>query len=128
MEYKVVAPEQMNATFAKAYNSKNVENLVRLYEPEAKLIKLDGSVAQGLQEIREELTNLIQLGGQMVSENHFSIEQGEVALLRANFVVTTVNEHGEEIQIKGSTSEVVKRQPDGTWLYIIDHPFGANQS
>jgi hypothetical protein len=25
-----------------------------------------------------------------------------------------------------STTEVVRRQPDGSWLYIIDHPFGAS--
>ncbi|MBP1989724.1 hypothetical protein J2Z66_001322 [Paenibacillus eucommiae] len=24
------------------------------------------------------------------------------------------------------TSEVVRKQPDDSWLYIIDHPFGTD--
>jgi uncharacterized damage-inducible protein DinB len=28
--------------------------------------------------------------------------------------------------VEGASSEVVRRQADGTWKYVIDHPFGAN--
>ena len=29
---------------------------------------------------------------------------------------------GKPIQITGKNAEVVQRQPDGTWRFIIDHP------
>jgi hypothetical protein len=28
--------------------------------------------------------------------------------------------------ITGSTAEVARRQTDGTWLYLIENPLGAN--
>ena len=33
---------------------------------------------------------------------------------------------GNPVDLRGSTAEVVRRQPDGTWKYAIDHPFGGN--
>jgi ketosteroid isomerase-like protein len=36
---------------------------------------------------------------------------------------TDVN--GNAIALAGQTSDVVRRQTDGTWLLIIDNPYGA---
>ena len=32
---------------------------------------------------------------------------------------------GSEVNLTGQTSDVVRRQPDGTWLLVIDNPFGC---
>lgn len=32
---------------------------------------------------------------------------------------------GKPLSMSGKTSEVLRRQPDGRWLYIIDHPADA---
>ncbi len=29
-------------------------------------------------------------------------------------------------ELSGKTIEVVRRQPDGTWLFVIDDPFARN--
>ena len=31
---------------------------------------------------------------------------------------------GAEISVAGQTSDVVKKQSDGNWLFVIDNPFG----
>lgn len=126
MDYKVHAPEQMNATFVRAFNSGQIENLMLLYQPDALLIRLDGSVARGTEEIRNELVKLLTIGVKADGYNQFALIHGDTALLRANFLITVINENGQEAQMKGSSSEVIKQQPDGSWLYVIDHPFGAN--
>ena len=126
MDYKVHTPDQMNATFVRAFNSRQIENLMMLYQPDAILMRLDGSVARGTEEIRDELTNLLTMAIKVDGDNQFALIHDDTALLRANFLITVINENGQEAQIKGSSSEVVKQQPDGCWLYVIDHPFGAN--
>jgi len=45
---------------------------------------------------------------------------GDLALLRGDFTFTS-----SDVEFGSSTAEVVRRQPDGTWLYIIDHPSGS---
>jgi len=32
---------------------------------------------------------------------------------------------GAEISVAGQTSDVVKKQSDGNWLFVIDNPFGG---
>ncbi len=126
MDYKVFAPQQMNQTFVAAFNSKQVDNLMLLYEPDAVLVRLDGSLARGTDQIREELLKLLSMGIRAEGQNQFAITFANTALLRANFTITLLGEDGQETSIKGSSLEVLRQQPDGSWLYIIDHPFGAN--
>ena len=124
--FKVESPAQMNGIFAAAYNSGAVENLLALYEPQAVLITKAGESLIGLEAIKSELQNLFKLGGTMVSENQYAFQMENVALLRAKFVLKTTTSKGDPLEITGNTSEVVRQQSDGRWLYIIDHPFGAN--
>ena len=29
------------------------------------------------------------------------------------------------VQMEGATSDVLRKQPDGRWLFVIDNPWGA---
>lgn len=123
----VMNPEDMNAAFAEAYNSCDIGNLLALYEPGAVVINPDGCKDQGIDLIRKTLEDLFRLQGSMVSKNIYCIPIENIALLRAHFILNTVDADGSPIQIQGHTSEIVRKQPDDSWLYIIDHPFGADQ-
>jgi ketosteroid isomerase-like protein len=126
MTYKVFAPQQMNQTFVAAFNSGQIDNLLMLYEPDAVLVRSDGSLVRGTDQIRDELSKLLSMGIRSEGQNQFAITYGNTALPRANFTITLLSEDGQETFISGSSWEVVSQQPSGCWLYIIDHPFGAN--
>ncbi len=120
--FKVHAPQEMNATFARAFNSRKLENLLSLYEPDAVLlVDASGSSANGLDAIGAELARLLEAPGIMVSRNNFCVVHSDVALLRADFALRD----GDRLVASGSTAELVRRQADGTWLYVIDHAAGA---
>jgi ketosteroid isomerase-like protein len=121
--FKVTEPQLMNETFARAFNSRRIENLLSLYEPTATLL-VDGSGREftGLDAISEELARLLAAPGTMTSRNKFCVCHGNIALLRADFALRD----GELVIVAGSTAEVVRRQDDGSWLYLIDHAAGAS--
>lgn len=121
--FKVHAPRDMNPTFARAFNSRSLDNMLALYEPEAVLLT-DGSgrEARGLKAIAGELTKLLQAPGTMTSVNNFCVVHGDLAMLRADFILRD----GDNVIVQGSTAELVRRQADGTWLYVIDHAAGAS--
>lgn len=120
---KVLTPADMNPAFAEMFNSRDINNLLSLYEPGA-VLKTDGSekTLTGLREIAAELEGFLTVPGKMVSQNNFCIEFGEIALLRADW--TLLGDDGAVI-ISGSSAEIVRKQPDGSWLYIVDHAAGA---
>jgi hypothetical protein len=36
-----------------------------------------------------------------------------------------IDAEGDEVSFSGITAEVVRRQADGTWKYVIDDPWGG---
>ena len=119
----VTDPRRMNEAFARAFNSRSLEGLLVLYEPGA-VLRVDTSErdATGADAIADALRRLLQAPGRMTSTNSFCIAQGDLALLRADWEI--VDDGGTVAS--GSSAELVRRQPDGAWRYVIDHAVGAS--
>lgn len=61
----------------------------------------------------------------MTSTNKFCVQFEDLALLSAEWKIETTNEKGERTEIKDVSAEVVRKQENGTWLYVIDNPFSV---
>jgi ketosteroid isomerase-like protein len=121
---RVTDPRDMNETFARAFNSRSIDELLGLYEPDAALrVDATDKTSSGKEQIATQLSNLLQSPGTMVSRNSFCIERGDIALLRADWALLGDD---DVVIASGSSAEVVRRQPDGAWLYVIDHAAGAS--
>ncbi len=53
------------------------------------------------------------------------IESGDTALVHSKWTTVGTDADGNRVDFAGQGTEVVRRQADGTWLFIIDNPFGA---
>jgi uncharacterized protein (TIGR02246 family) len=116
----------MNSAFAEAFNAGDIEALTSLYEPGAVLVPRPGVVVEGVGAIRPALQELLALRGVMRSENQYALVHGDIALLRAKVHLVGAAPDGSRVEINNHTAEVIRRQPDGSWLYILDHPYGAD--
>ena len=123
---KVYNPADINAAFADAFNSGHLDRLMALYEPTAVLVPKPGEIVEGTAGIRAALEGLLALKGTMRSENQYALVHGDIALLRAKVHLVGAAPDGSRVEINNHTSEVVRRQSDGSWLYILDHPYGAD--
>jgi uncharacterized protein (TIGR02246 family) len=103
-----------------AFNDGDVEALVALYEPDAAMATPEGAFVYGHDAIREQWAGFIALGGTISMTTRHAAEAGDVALLSNawHFVA-------EGMEFSSRTSEVARRQADGSWRYVIDHPYGA---
>jgi uncharacterized protein (TIGR02246 family) len=117
----------MSAAFAEACNSGDVDRALSLYEPDALLAPQPGQRARGTAAIREALVALLALKGRMASTNAYCMEVGDLALLRGDWTFAGTGPDGETVELAGRSAEVVRRQRDGSWLYVIDHPFGSDE-
>jgi len=116
----------MNAAFGAAVSSGDIEQVLALYEPQALLAPRPGARARGLGEIRAALEELLSLRGTMESRNVWCMEVGELALLQGEWRLVGTTPDGSALELSSRTAEVVRRQPDGTWLYVLDHAFGGD--
>jgi ketosteroid isomerase-like protein len=115
---------EINSHYNEVFRSGDLEGLVALYEPNAVLAPQPGHLVRGREAIREQLRSLLGLVGTLHAENQSCVEFENLALLRANWHFTGTDPGGDRVEIGGASAKVARRQPDGSWLYIMDLPWG----
>ena len=60
--------------------------------------------------------------GHMSLQTRYAVELGDLAILSNSWTFRA----GDD-EMPGTTAEVARREPDGSWLYIIDHPFAHDR-
>ena len=119
-------PEEVDQLFVQAFSAGDLEALVALYEPAAVMVPQSGQVVTGREAIRGALQGLLTLCGEFHMEVKSVVETGGLALVRSDWSLVGTAPGGCLVDLSGRGSEVVRRQPDGTWLYIIDNPFAGD--
>lgn len=105
------SPEDLSEFFLRRANAGDVEGLVALYEPDAVLALSPGEAAVGHEQIREVYTRLL------ADRPVFTSAGQRPPLRNGDLALTSTRLPGG-----GTTVEVARRQPDGTWLWVIDQP------
>jgi len=121
-------PADCDRRFAECVQSSDLDGLVALYEPGACLVRQDGTIAIGHLEIRQALAALTSQP--MTIEMHVvaAIETDDLAMLYNDWDIRLVGGDGMPTGRAGKAIEIVRRQPDGRWLFVIDDPFGRDRS
>jgi uncharacterized protein (TIGR02246 family) len=114
-------PSAIHAAVEERFNPKDLDGLVELYEKDARMVTPDGSVVEGIDAIREQWQGFLAMNAQMKVRTRFVVEVGDIALLRNDWTV-----EAPEMEMASAAAEVVRRQADGSWRYIVDHPFGSS--
>ncbi len=118
-------PEDPDRMITEALNAGDLDGVVALYEPEAILLTgpEEGNVARGTEAIRRFFSEFIAMKPKARTEVDMTIQVGDIALTGCNWVFESTGPDGGPINVSGRSVEVVRRQPDGTWLFVIDNPY-----
>src|SRR5271169_4586604 len=103
-----------------AFNAADTGALVALYEDDAAMATPDGTFVSGRDAIREQWSGFVALDGNIQMTTRYAVVVGETALLSNDWHFT-----GAGMEFSSRTAEVARRQPDGTWKYVVDHPYAA---
>ena len=104
-----VEPEDLEPLFVERVNAGDVEGLVALYAPDAVMAFPPGNVAIGSEAIRQVFSDFVASGVRLtLGDQQPVLRVGDLALGSTRLVDG------------GVTAEVARRQPDGTWRWVID--------
>jgi hypothetical protein len=102
-------PQDLERFLVTRQRAGDVEGMVALFEPHAVIDTCDGGSAVGTEEIRA------LFAGQIAAGKTFEFGEQRPALMSGDLALTST------LLPDGSvTSEVARRQGDGTWLWVID--------
>jgi len=119
-------PEQVLASIVNGINSGDLESLMPLYESEAAFATQPGSLAPGAAGIREALTGFISMNGKLDLQVTRVLEAGDLALVIGTWSFDGTGPDGEPVHLTANNADVLRRQTDGTWRFVIDNPWGTD--
>jgi uncharacterized protein (TIGR02246 family) len=111
----------MHRAFQDAFNAGDSDGLAGLYEEDA-VLRLGGQIVAGRDAIRETIDGFFAMQPVMTIETRSVLESSEgVALLDGRWTLAGTGPDGSEVRMAGRNNEVIRRQPDGAWRFLIDN-------
>jgi uncharacterized protein (TIGR02246 family) len=110
---------------AAALNSGDVDAALALYEPDAGFITAQGDLARGEGGLRAEFEAIVASKATMIGEAVKTVVVKDIALVFVRYSATLPAPDGKTLEFGGLSTDVLRQQPDGTWLSVIDNPYGV---
>jgi ketosteroid isomerase-like protein len=111
------SPEEICRLFQQAMAAGDLDAVLSVYDAEIAFLNQAGEVKQGLEELRKELAPLAAARARFEFSIRQIIRSGDIALMHTDWQVTSPQ------PMFTYAIEVARRQPDGTWRWLIGDPF-----
>jgi uncharacterized protein (TIGR02246 family) len=119
-------PEHVLKAVVEGINTGNFDLLMSLYEPEAAFATQPGSLAHGLGGICESLDAFVAMKGTLDLKVSRVLEVSDLALVVGDWSFTGTGPDGEPVKLAAKNADVLRRQADGSWRFVIDNPWGTD--
>ena len=119
------SPEEVHQLWESAMNAGDLEAVLELYEPAATVVPQPGQVVTGTDAIREVMSGFLALQPRFELRQRQVLVTGDVALLMSEWTMQATGPDGSPVQMTATTSDVARRQADGSWRFAIDNPYGT---
>ncbi len=123
---RAATPEQVLESIVTGINAGDLESLLPLYESKAAFVPEPGTLAPGAAGIGESLNAFISMNGELDLEVTRVLEADDLALVIGVWSFNGTGPEGEPVQLAARNADVLRRQADGTWRFVIDNPWGTD--
>jgi ketosteroid isomerase-like protein len=110
-------PEEICELFKQYMAAGDIESLLGIYDHEVTFLNQSRELKRGRQELREELAVLASAKAKFDFNIKQVIQSGDIALMHTEWTVSSPR------MMHSYAIEVARRQPDGTWRWLIGDPF-----
>jgi len=119
-------PEKVLESIVTGINTGDLESLMPLYEREAAFAAEPGTLAHGAPGVGEALTGFISMNGELDLEVTRVLEVDDLALVVGEWSFNGTGPDGEPVRLAARNADVLRRQADGSWRFVIDNPWGTD--
>jgi uncharacterized protein (TIGR02246 family) len=119
-------PEAVLQSIVDGINTGDLDSLMTLYEPDAVFATQPGKLTNGFPGIREALSNFVAAKGTFDLKVTRVLKGGDLALVTGEWSLVGTGPDGQPMKLAAKSADVLRRQKDGTWRFVIDNPWGTD--
>jgi ketosteroid isomerase-like protein len=123
---KKMTPEEVLNSVTEGINAGDLDSLMTLYEPLACFASQPGQLAKSPADIRESLRSFIDMSGKLDLKVKRVLNASDIALVTTEWSFSGTGSDGKRVDIVGKSADVLRQQPDATWRFVIDNPWGTD--
>lgn len=114
--------DAMTSAFAKG----DIDGVLATYEPDAVVVGEPGMPVSGTPALRQLFAEFVALNPRFTFTNQEIVQARDIALHFNTWKMEGSLPDGTVVEQGGLSVVVLRRQPDGRWLMVIDDPYGDN--
>jgi len=111
-------------TMTDAFQKGDIPAILRTYEHGAVVVGEPGKPLTGQAALRAMFAAFIAVKPEFTYSGHDVVIADDLALHLSPWQMSGFAPDGTAVRHKGLSVAVLRRQPDGRWLMVIDHPYG----
>jgi ketosteroid isomerase-like protein len=123
---KFLTPEDLLNSQVEEFNKGDISFLMTLYEKDACFASKPEQVVDDLDTIRWTLQGFVDMGAKLEVRVKRVIQASDLALLITEWSINGNESNGKSINLSGRGTVVLRRQSNGTWLMVIENPWGTD--
>jgi uncharacterized protein (TIGR02246 family) len=107
-----------------AVSAGDIEGALATFEPNAVMVAQPGVSVMGTEALRGAFKQFLGVNPKIAVTEQEVIQAGDIALHSYTWKMSGKAPDGSAIEQNGFSTVVLRKQPDGRWLMVIDNPFG----
>lgn len=123
---KKMTPEEVLDSVVEGINTGDLDSLMNLYESNACFASKPGQVAKGPELVRQCLRDFIDLKGKLDLNVKRVLQASNLALVTTEWSFSGIGPDGNIVNMEAKSADVLRRQEDGSWKFVIDNPWGTD--
>jgi len=111
--------------FQECVRNGDIEGALSSFHDDAIYVSQPGVFVKGKVDIRQALEFICGMRPDLQAQRSVSFEVGDIASWVDEWTLRATTPDGVALDMKGTSSDILKRLPNGNWVYLVDNPYGA---
>jgi len=111
--------------FQNCIRTGDLDGAMSCFDEEAIYVTGPGNFVKGKEKIRIAIEKFCAMKPDLHAQRAAGLEIGEIASWVDEWSMKASFLDGTTIEMKGISSDILKKQADGNWAYLVDNPYGA---
>ena len=112
--------------FQNCVRNGDVENAIDCFDDRAIYVTGIGTFVTGKENIRKAIEQVCALKPDLQAQRSIGFTVDNITSWVDEWTLKAILPDGTKLNLKGTSSDILKKQTNGNWVYLVDNPYGAD--